>query len=110
MENRIYIISFGNSTKYRFTPSADDRGLSDIQNDVKTYLANKYPELTSLGFYDQMTVTPVDASNEEQYSGYKEFDAASIGEIKRVLSREVDDMESLRRLNSNAPWGNDADI
>lgn len=103
METSDYIISFGNSTKYRLT--ADNNELRQLKGDIRNYLASKYPDLPALGFFDKMTVTPIDASNKEEYKGYKEFNADSLAEIKKVLSTEVQNAESLKELNSNAPWG-----
>lgn len=105
MENKTYIISFGNSTKYRFTPALEDLSMMDVRDDVKAYLAKKYPELETLGYYDKMQVEPLTPENSMEYAGYKEFDKDSIAEIKQVLSTEIDGMDSLRELNSNAPWG-----
>lgn len=104
MKNTVYIISFGNSTKYRFTP--DVESLSEISGDIKSYLAKKYPDLAAAPYYGKMNVTEVDASNEREYKGYKEFDSNSVEEIKKVLSREIENAASVHELNSNAPWGN----
>ena len=103
MENKAYIVSFGNSIKYRINATAGS--LDDIKSQIKSYLEKKFPQLASLKFYDKMTVIPVDSSNAAEYEGYKEFGDTSIEEIKRVLSREVENEESVSRLNSNAPWG-----
>ena len=103
METSDYIISFGNSTKYRLT--ADNNELRQLKGDIRNYLASKYPDLPALGFFDKMTVTPIDASNKDEYKDYKEFNADSLSEIKKVLSVDIDGLESLDRLNSNAPWG-----
>lgn len=103
MKTQSYIISFGNSTKYRITPSPDE--LKDIKAEIKEYLVNKFPQLKALGFYEKMTVTPVDETNEKEYAGYKEFNENSIDEIKNVLSSEVRDARAVSELNSNAPWG-----
>lgn len=104
MENKVYIISFGNSTKYRITPSNGE--LADIKSDVKEYLVKKFPEISALNFFDKMTVTAVDASNEAEYIGYSEFDEKSLSEIKSILKTEVETAESVRDLNNNAPWNN----
>lgn len=103
MEARSYIISFGNSSKYRITPETGD--LADIKKDVKDYLVKKFPQIKALDFYDKMTVEEITPENAAQYAGYKEFDADSIREIENVLSTEVEDARSLKELNSNAPWG-----
>lgn len=104
MENKVYIISFGNSTQYRFTPAKEECSLSQLRDDIKAYLAKKYPALGEPSLYDSMTVTEVDAANKAEYAGYPEFDEESIREIKQVISAEIDSHDSLARLNSNAPW------
>ena len=103
----VCIISFGNSTKYRLTIDKGADQVSDIKAEVKNYLENKFPTLSPLNFYDKVSVVPVDPSNCEKYKDYPEFDDNSIDEIKKVLSREVEDYEDVRNLNSNAPWGSD---
>ena len=105
MEKQVYIISFGNSTKYRFTPSEQEQSLVEVSHDIKSYLAKKFPQLSSMSFFDRMTVTPVDATNKDEYKDYKEFNDDSLSEIKKVLTVEIDGLESLSQLNSNAPWG-----
>ena len=103
MEKKVYIISFGNSTKYRFTPEGES--LNEIRADIRKYLAKKFPELADPKYFEHMTVTEVNAANEDEYRDYPEFNTDSIKEIKAVLSREVENGESVRELNSNAPWG-----
>lgn len=105
MKTPVYIISFGDSTKYRFTPGEDS--LASVQEDIKKYIADKFPELSALGFYDKITVVKVDGTNEEKYLEYPEFGKNSIDEIKKVLSREIETAQSVRELNQNAPWGSD---
>ena len=100
---KTYIISFGNSTKYRL--NADEASLVDLKNDIRKYLVNKFPQISDLNFFDKMTVTEVDSANSAEYASYPEFNEKSICEIKQVLSTEVHDEESVRNLNSNAPWG-----
>lgn len=107
MEKKVYIISFGNSTKYRFTPDNEDVTLSEVHNDVKAYLAKKYPQLSAPDYYDAMSVVEVNPANEEEYAGYKKFTGESVGEILKLLSGEIDSQESVSQLNSNAPWGDD---
>lgn len=102
MKTPVYIISFGNSIKYRFTPGNDT--LDGLSSDIKGYLSKKFPQLPALSFYDKMTVMPVDTSNAEEYAGYKNFDSASLEEIKKILSEEVETAAAISRLNSNAPW------
>ena len=102
MENAVYIVSFGNSTKYRLSP--DSNSLSHLYSDVRSFLAEKFPQLADPNFFDRMSVTRVDADNRDEYAGYPEFDENSIAEIKDILSREVENMESVRKLNCNAPW------
>lgn len=103
----VCIISFGNSTKYRLTLNEDPGQISDIKKEVTDYLAEKYPQLRALNFYDKVTVTPVTPENAAKYKDYEEFGPDSISQIKAVLSREVEDEESLHRLNSNEPWGSE---
>ena len=101
---KTYVISFGDSIKYRLT--ADSAELTNLDEEIQKYLVKKFPEVSGLNFFDHMTVTEIDASNQADYADYPEFNENSIKEIKKVLSTEVEDHESLERLNSNAPWNN----
>lgn len=101
MEKELYIVRFGNSSSYRFY--ADKASLESLGSDIKKYMSNKFPELSDPRFYDKMTVKKVEGSDAE-YNGYPEFDDESIEEIKKILSTEAKDSESVSRLNSNAPW------
>ena len=100
---KTYIISFGNSTKYRL--NADEASLANLKNDIRKYLVKKFPQISDLSFFDKMTVTEVNPGNSAEYASYPEFNEESVSEIKKVLSTEVRNEESVCRLNSNAPWG-----
>ncbi|MDE6393492.1 MAG: hypothetical protein K2L59_09540 [Muribaculaceae bacterium] len=103
----VCIISFGNSTKYRLALGSRGGELADIKAVVREYLVDRFPDLSDLDFYDRMTVVPVNAGDEEKYRNYREFDDSSVREIESVLSREVEDSEDVRGLNSNEPWGSE---
>lgn len=103
--NKICIISFGNSAEYRLRLDNCGNDPDDIKAEVRDYLDRKFPTLSALNFYDKMTVIPVDEADAPKYAGYREFDDDSVREIEAVLTRDTEDYESLRRLNSNAPWG-----
>lgn len=102
--DKICIISFGNSTKYRLRLDHCDQ-VADIKATVRDYLDKKFPTLSGRNFYDKMTVIPVDSDEEEKYRDYKDFDDNSVHEIEKVLSRSTENYESVRELNSNEPWG-----
>lgn len=102
MKKALYIVSFGDSSNYRLT--ADQDSLDKLEGDIKSYLEEKYPELSALKFYDKMTLKKVEEKDASKYAGYPEFNAESIKDIEKTLSTEVDDAADVSKLNSNAPW------
>lgn len=100
-----YLVSFGNSRQYLLRTDAKSETMENLRREVHDYLDQKFPEMRGIGFYDKISVKPIDKEEEAEYAGYPQFGPAAIEEIKRVLSVEVEDAASLRRLNSNAAFG-----
>lgn len=98
------IISFGNSEKYRLNLPEGSSAIDDIKSAVKSYLDDRYPSLAGIGYYDAMTVLPVSKKDAAEYKDYPEFSEESVRHIEDTLRREVEDYESVRSLNRNAPW------
>lgn len=106
----LYIVSFGDSDKYRLSytdadlEGADkDSPLVKLENELNAYLKERFPEST-FAYFTTPKVTELDPSHESQYMQYPELDAAAIEAIKKVLVKEVEEMNSARELNDNAPW------
>lgn len=100
-----YLVSFGNSSEYVLRTEEKSETLVAIRREIKEYLENKFPEMKGINFYDKISVTPISKDDETKYAEYPKFSPAAVEEIKKILSVEVEDAESLRRLNSNAAFG-----
>ena len=97
-----YVISFGDSAKYRIEAPFSD--LDGIRDYVKEFLRNKFPDASNLGYFEKIDVIKVDDTNRAKFAAYPVFDEKALEKIKSVLSTEVEDRASLSRLNSNAPF------
>lgn len=113
MENKgkLFIISFGNSTKYRmFFPGAAEElekssRLAAIENELKDYLKDKVETGSHAARYATAKITEVIPEAYEKYSSYADFNDVAVDDIKKVLLTEVENMKNVRELNDNAPWG-----
>lgn len=103
--DKVCIVSFGNSTKYRLTLSGNHMQAKDLAAEVRDYLEKNFPELNSIEFYSKMTVSPVTPENSDEFKDYEPFSPQAVLEIEKTLSREVDNAEDVRSLNSNEKWG-----
>ncbi|MDE5843695.1 MAG: hypothetical protein K2H35_08180 [Muribaculaceae bacterium] len=106
-EEKLYLVSFGNSDQYilRDTNSGEKSSLMRIETELNSFLRNKFPDET-FAYFTTPKVEDLGEVAAEQYSSYRKLDAAAIEEIKKVLVREVRDMESNDSLNSDAPYAN----
>ncbi len=92
------VISFGDSNKYRVTLD-ECKDINNIEQEVKTYLEKKFPEIVALPFYSQITVERKDAKDAGQYP---EFDAEALKKIQATLTTEVKDARSVDELNDTS--------
>lgn len=114
-KKRLYIVSFGDSRKYRLpfeekryddnTHHSDNSPLTEIEQELNAYLRKRFPDDT-FAYYTSPKVSEVDYTHSDRYSDYPLLDASAIEEIKEELAREIEDMEANRRLNSDAPYSN----
>lgn len=114
MENnsKIYIVSFGDSEKYRLPVLEDnsedhphDTPLVRLENELNSYLKERFPEDT-FAYFTTPKVTEISALHADQYASYPMLDDAAVEEIKKVLVREIEVMQSEKQLDSDAPWSN----
>ncbi len=108
----LYIVSFGDSDKYRFSftdsdleGARKDTPLVKLENELNAYLKERFPEST-FAYFTTPKVTEIDPSHESQYMQYPELDDKAVEAIKKVLVTEVKEMEAARELNDNAPYAN----
>ena len=108
---RLFIVSFGDSRKYRmeYADANDPYSLvhsapfSEIEAELNEYLKSEFPD-ESFAYYTSPKVTEVNWEHRDQYKDYPVLDAKAIADIKKVLVKEVEDMNSNRTLNDDAPW------
>ncbi len=109
--NRLFIVSFGDSRKYRmeYTDAKDPYSLdhsapfTEIEAELNEYLKSQFPD-ESFAYYTSPKVTEVSWEHRDQYMNYPVLDDKAIADIKKVLVKEVKDMNDNRELNSDAPW------
>jgi hypothetical protein len=106
---KLYIISFGDSAKFRIK-CADSKEelekskkLVDFENSLNSFLKEKFPA-GNYTFYTTPAITEVYPEDAAKYDSYPELDAKGVEKIKAVLLKEVEDMQSTRTLNSDAPY------
>ncbi len=111
MENdkRLYIVSFGDSRKYRMFYDGDKAAashnplLTEVEQELNDFLKNKFPEDPST-YFTSPKVVEVDWADRDNYDDLPVLDADAVTELKQVLTKEIKDMNSLRSLNDNAPF------
>lgn len=107
-QKKLYVVSFGHSDRYLLpTDNAEEahRILVDLEKKLNQYLKEKYPDET-FAYYTYPRVTEVEPSHRDRYDKYLPLDDSAFRIIESVLDREIADMESLQKLNSDAPYDN----
>lgn len=106
--HKLFIISFGDSRQYRLeidcregkadcSPSAR---LTALENELNKYLHTEFAQ-SSFKYYTSPKVTEVEWKDRDKYNSYPRLDNYAIEDIKRTLSREVKNMNSVKKLNNN---------
>lgn len=113
MENtsKLYIVSFGDSSKYRYIYSAgasdayssEGNPLASVEKELHDYLENLFPGRT-FAYLVSPRMTEVSWEHRDKYADYPMLDSKAIEEIKQVLAREVRERADLNELNDNAPF------
>lgn len=99
-----YIVSFGNSNKYRLPfIVSDERDLSLVREDVQNYLKGRFPEFAGLTFFSRMNL---EKTSDTQARSLPEFNEDALKAIKKVLDMEVKNAEFQEQLDLNAPYSN----
>lgn len=98
-----YVVSFGNSRKYRITASEDGASalFRNLEHKVRSYVERRYPALPAEKYYSAITVERVDPMF---VADLEEYSTAALDDFKNTIDREVADYESLEEIDSNAPW------
>ncbi|MDE7403249.1 MAG: hypothetical protein K2M87_07550 [Muribaculaceae bacterium] len=99
-----YIISFGDSNKYRLPfVESGNRDIEKVREDITSYLKGKFPGFAGLKYLDKIKLEKVD---DTAARAYPELNASSLGNIEKLLGRETKVAEAVKNLDSDAPWSN----
>lgn len=110
MEDRkkIYIVSFGDSRKYKveFTDESRDpyrraNPLDGIEQELRDFLNKEFPD-EPVAYYVTPKVTEIVAGGDVDPSDYPRLDAYAIEQIKASLRRDMQVMEDNKKLDANA--------
>ncbi len=107
MENksRLYLVSFGNSRKYKVeTPDGSYAKINEVRDEIEKFLKEEFPSDGGLKYYREPHVVDVPADEAEKYTDYPELNAEAVAQIKETLCTEVKNMADQEQLDSNAPF------
>lgn len=104
--NRLFIISFGDSRKYRVEINAGETRtpFADYEKELNDYLNAQFPD-EPFAYFTTPRITEVEYAHKPDYAAYPEMSRAAMDDIKHELLREVRVMNATRRLDSNDAWG-----
>lgn len=106
---KTYLISFGNSEKYKIQyPGSKEElasdskvGVKEVADHLKTCLLSKFPGVDALSNFYTPTIEEVPASEAD---GYTPFDEDAQKKICNLLHTEVENMEFQKGLSADAPF------
>lgn len=100
-----YLVSFGNSSQYILhdTSTGKDSLLTRIEGELNDYLREKFPD-EAFAYFTSPKVKEI--LNPSDYEGYAPLDDKAVADIKRVLDREIENLESQTSLDADAPFAN----
>lgn len=112
MEKKLYIVSFGESAKYRMeyeVPEGTDplhkpNPFAEIEKELEEYLHKQLPESDDLAYVTSAKATEVYEDHREKYASYPVLDAEAISKIKEELLKEARVRMANREENLNAPY------
>ncbi len=104
---KIYLVSFGNSKKYilRDTEVGEKSKLTRIEAELNDYLRKQFADET-FAYFTSPRVDEISAEGADKYASYPKLDAEAVESIKKVLAKEVKNMEFQQTLDSDAPFSN----
>ena len=100
---RSYIVSFGDSTRYRvaYDGSKEEfeasEKLRDIKNKVFDFLKEKFP---TGGYEDAVKISVAD----DDGRSFPDLDNAGCDELLKSVARQVEVLREGKELNNNAPF------
>ncbi len=108
-KKHLYIISFGDSNKYRLVTDCDAQHISrlaDYEKQLNDYLHGLFPGET-FAYFTTPKVEEISMAHADQYASYPELDDKALEDIKALLKTELENREDQKEMDSDAPF-NDA--
>lgn len=112
MENmeRLYIISFGDSAKFRMSYPGTKEQLeaSDKMKGVESALAKVLQSKVPVSVPVKMLTTPIikefDAVDAAKYAGYRDFSTVNFDDLKSLVLKEAMNIQAQKSLDRDAPF------
>lgn len=107
----LFLLDFGDSAKFRlpFAGSLEELKKSSLMETVKKELTGFITSKIGMGSdakaYAEPQIEEIAPDKAKDYENYPLFDSSALSKIKDVLLNEVKDMDSVKELNLNAPFG-----
>lgn len=109
-KKKLYIVSFGNSDKYRYeytVPAGSDElhkpdPFAAIEKRLTDYLLKEIPTAQDVAYYTSARATEV--HNDAKYASYPVLDEKAIESIEKILATEVRNQLANERFDLNAPY------
>ncbi len=110
-EKKTYIISFGDSEKYKIVLDNTEDGmplrssgiLERIEKEVKDFLDKKFPGEPH-AYLSTPKIVQVSEDMKAEVEGYPEFSESDLEAIKTVLQREMEVMMANDKLDADARY------
>lgn len=105
-KKHLYIISFGDSNKYRLTADSNAQHIERLdayEKELSAYLHRLFPGET-FAYFTTPKVEEIIIEHADQYASYPELDDRALEEIKNRLKTEVENREEQDQLDSDAPF------
>lgn len=112
MKKKLYIVSFGDSRKYRMwyeVPEGVDSlhkpdPFSAISERLKEKIHAECSEAGNLAYFVAPRATEIEPSHESKYASYPELNDEALAEIEKEVLKEVRERNAVKELNSDAPF------
>lgn len=112
MENRLYIVSFGNSAEYRveYPGTKEDLEKSPellkVEGTLAEYLKSKMPVCSHVKRLTTPAIHEVEPEDAARYASYRDLDAEAVNHLKDLILTEAHNYQDQKQLDLNAPFGN----
>lgn len=105
---RLYIVSFGNSQKYRFEAEEEPGKpmcsshvcLDRLEKQVRDYLEEKFPG-EPLAYFFTPKVSEISWEHRDDYVHYPALTEEDLNKIEKLLEKEVKEKNATSMLNNN---------